>query len=96
MLPVKLHVGWKVCRKSIVLANRLCSRGVQFFERVDNSGTRRNGFKLREGRLRLDVREKFFTMRVVRCWNRLPREAVDAPSVEVFKARLDEALGSLV
>ena len=48
MLPVKLHVGWKVCRKSIVLANRLCSRGVQFFERVDNSGTRRNGFKLRE------------------------------------------------
>ena len=51
---------------------------------------------MREGRFRLDVRGKFFTERVVRCWNRLPREAVDAPSLEVFKARLDGALGSLV
>ena len=38
----------------------------------------------------------FFTERVVRYWNRLPREVVDAPSLEVFKARLDGALGSLV
>ena len=52
--------------------------------------------KLKEGRFRLDVRGKFFTMRVVRCWNRLPREVVDAPSLEVFKARLDAALDSLV
>ena len=44
----------------------------------------------------MDVRGKFFTERVVRCWNRLPREAVDAPSLEVFKARLDGALCSLV
>ena len=41
-------------------------------------------------------RIKLFTVRVVRCWNRLPREAVDAPSLEVFKTRLDGALGSLV
>ena len=41
-------------------------------------------------------RGKFSTMRVERCWNRLPREAVDASSLEVFKARLDGALGSLV
>ena len=68
----------------------------QLFERVDNGRTRGNGFKLKEGRLRLDVRRKFFTMRVVGCWNRLPREVVDAPSLEVFKARLHGALGSLV
>ncbi|KFR05341.1 hypothetical protein Y956_13243, partial [Nipponia nippon] len=55
-----------------------------------------NGFKLKEGRFRLDIREKFFTMRVVRHWNRLPRETVDAPSLEVFKAGSDGALSNLV
>ena len=44
----------------------------------------------------MDVRGKFFTTRVVRWWDRLPRDVVDAPSLEVFKARLDGVLGSLV
>jgi len=41
-------------------------------------------------------RKKFFTLRVVRHWHRLPREAVDAPSLGVFKSRLDGALSNLV
>ena len=53
-------------------------------------------FKLEEGRFRLHVKGKFFTERVVRCWNRLPKEAADTLPMEVFKARLDGAMGSLV
>ncbi|KFR09798.1 hypothetical protein N306_03112, partial [Opisthocomus hoazin] len=55
-----------------------------------------NGCKLKEGRFRLDIRKKFFTMRVVRHWSRLPREAVVAPSLEALKARLAGALSNLV
>ncbi|KFQ02180.1 hypothetical protein N330_14252, partial [Leptosomus discolor] len=55
-----------------------------------------NGRKLGEGRFRLDTRKKFFTLRVVDHWNRLPKEVVDAPSMEVFKTRLDGALSNLV
>ena len=55
-----------------------------------------NGYKLEEGRFILDTRKKFFTVRMVRQWNRLPSEVVGATSVEVFKARLDGALSNLV
>ena len=57
---------------------------------------RRNGFKMEEGRFRLDIRNKLFTVGVVRHWNRLPRETADALSLEVFKIRLDGVLSNLV
>jgi len=63
--------------------------GEGLFTRVCSDRTRGNGCKLKEGRVRLDIRKKFFPMRVVRPWPRLPREAVAAPSVAGFRARLD-------
>ncbi|PKU41382.1 hypothetical protein llap_8313 [Limosa lapponica baueri] len=66
------------------------------FMRECSYRTRGNGFKLEEGRFRLDTRKKFFTVRVVRHWNRLPREVADAPSLEAFETRLDGTLSNLV
>ncbi|KFQ56826.1 hypothetical protein N334_01764, partial [Pelecanus crispus] len=70
--------------------------GDRLFSRACCNRTRGNAFKLKDGRFRLDIRKKFFIMRVVKHWNRLPREVVDAPSLETFKVRLDGALSNLI
>jgi len=62
-------------------------KGEGLFTRAWSDRTRDNGLKLEEGR--------FFTMRVMRHWNSLLREVVDGSSLEVFKARLDEAFSKM-
>ena len=69
--------------------------GERLLARPCSDRTRGSGFKLKEGRLRLDRRRTFVTMRGVGRWHRLPRQVVDAPSLEAFEVRLDGALSTL-
>ena len=68
----------------------------RLFTRACSDRRRGEGFKLKEGRFRLDIGKKCFTVRVLRHWNGLPRDAVDAPSLEVFKARLEGSWSNLM
>ena len=74
-----------------------CSEmGVGLFSQVTRDSLRGNGLNLHQGRFRLDIWKKFFTERVVRHWNRLPRGMVVSPSLEVFKKHVYVAIQGMV
>jgi len=70
--------------------------GAKFFSVVPSNRTKGNGHKPKLRKFRLNMRRNFFTLRVTEHWNRLPREVVESPSLEIFKTRLDKVLCSLL
>ena len=88
-------------RGNLIILYSLLRRGsgercAELFSLASRDRIHGNGSKLRQGRFRLDIRKLFFTEQVVKHWNRLAREAVNAPSLSMLKRHLGNALNNML
>ena len=92
-------LAWRRLRGRLIYAYKYLKGGCQeakLLSVVPSNRNRGNGHKLKHRKFRLNMRKNFFPLRVMEPWNRLPREVVESPSLEILKTHLDAVLCSLL
>lgn len=85
-----------VQRESKYLNEGCNKEGVRLSSLMPSNRIRDHGHKLKHRRLPVNIRKHFFTMRVTKHWHRVPREAAESPSLEVFKNHVDTVQNTLI